>query len=241
MTRLRKTFFTLSVVVGLINSCPPQLALGFTVFDPWNYQQNLLSAARALEQINNQLRQLQADAQMLVRMDRNLQPLSSSIAPDLKRALGDIETRLREGEGIALKLKETEDAFERLFPNEMTTTLTIDEALRNAKGRWEEEYASLKRAALLQGQIADSVSADVRLLDEAMARSRNGKGALEAVQAGNELMGLSVKQSLQLQILLAAQQRSETVQRARDLMTEEQARQRFKSFIGNGQAYTASR
>ena len=74
-----------------------------------------------------------------------------------------------------------------------------------------------------------------------MARSRNGKGALEAVQAGNELIALSVKQSLQLQGLLAAKQRSESVQRARDLVTEEQARQRFKSFLGNGQAYTSSR
>jgi P-type conjugative transfer protein TrbJ len=241
MSRLRQAFFTLPVLAGLVSSCAPRSALGLTVFDPWNYQQNLLSAARALEQINNQVRQLQADAQILVRMDRNLQPLSSSIAPDLKRALGDIETRLHDGEGIALKLKETENAFEQLFPKETAAMLSADEALRKAKSRWEEEYASLKRAALLQGQIADSVGADTRFLDEALARSRNGKGALETAQAGNELIGLSVKQSLQLQSLLAAQQRSETVQRARDLVTEEQARQRFKSFLGNGTAYTASR
>ena len=43
-----------------------------------------------------------------------------------------------------------------------------------------------------------------------MARSRNAVGALEVAQAGNELAGLSVKQSLQLQSLLAAQHRAET-------------------------------
>jgi P-type conjugative transfer protein TrbJ len=241
MSRLRQTLLTLPVIAGVVSSCAPRSALGLTVFDPWNYQQNLLSAARALEQINNQVRQLQADAQMLVRMDRNLQPLPSSIALDLKRALGDIETRLRAGEGIALKLRETENAFGQLFPKQIAALLSADEVLRNARSRWEEEYASLKRAALLQGQIVDNVGADTRLLDEAMARSRNGKGALEAAQAGNELIGLSVKQSLQLQSLLAAQQRSETVQRARDLVTEEQARQSFKTFLGNGPAYTASR
>ena len=75
--------------------------------------------------------------------------------------------------------------------------------------------------------------------DDAMARSRNAGGALEVAQAGNELSGLGVKQSLQLQSLLAAQARAETVRRARDLAAENEARQRFKTFLGTGPAYAA--
>ena len=82
---------------------------------------------------------------------------------------------------------------------------------------------------------------DTRLLGDAMARSRNAAGALVATQAGNELTGLSVKQALALETLLAAQQRAQTLTRARDLATEDEARQRFKSFVGTGSAYTASR
>ena len=74
-----------------------------------------------------------------------------------------------------------------------------------------------------------------------MARSRNAAGALAATQAGNELTGLSVKQALALETLLAAQHRAQTLTRARDLATEDEARQRFKTFIGTGSAYTASR
>ena len=62
-----------------------------------------------------------------------------------------------------------------------------------------------------------------------MDRSRNATGALEVAQAGNELTGLGIKQALALQSLLAAQQRAETLKSARDLATEEEARQRFKS------------
>ena len=212
-----------------------------TVFDPANYQENLLSAARALEQINNQVRQLQGQAQMLLRMDQNLLRLGSTISPDLERTLGDIQVRLRAGEGIALKLQETQGAYERLFPREVSAALTSDDALRNARSRWEEEYAGMRRAALLQGQIADGVEIDARLLGDAMARSRDAAGALEAAQAGNELTGLSVKQALALQSLLAVQHRAETLARARNLATEDEARQRFKTFLGNGRAYTASR
>ena len=174
-------------------------------------------------------------------MDQNLVRLGSTISPDLQRTLGDIQTQLRAGEGIALRLQATQSGYEQLFPRQVSTALSTDDVLRNAKSRWDEEYAGLKRAALLQGQIADSVDTDTRLLGDAMARSRNAAGALEVAQAGNELTGLSVKQSLALQSLLAAQHRAETLTRARDLATEDEARQRFKSFVGTGSAYTASR
>ena len=174
-------------------------------------------------------------------MDQNLVRLGSTISPDLQRTLNDIQTQLRAGEGIALRLQATQNGYEQLFPRQVSTALSGDDVLRNAQSRWNEEYAGLRRAALLQGQIADSVDADTRLLGDAMARSRNAAGALEAAQAGNELTGLSVKQSLALQSLLAAQHRAETLTRARDLATEDEARQRFKSFVGTGSAYTASR
>ena len=74
-----------------------------------------------------------------------------------------------------------------------------------------------------------------------MARSRNAAGALEATQVGNELTALTVKQSLALQSLLAAQHRAGSIAKARDLAAEDDVKQRFKSFLGNGQAYTASK
>jgi P-type conjugative transfer protein TrbJ len=74
-----------------------------------------------------------------------------------------------------------------------------------------------------------------------MARSKSAAGALEVAQAGNELTGLGVKQALQLQSLLAAEHRAQTFAKARDLATEDEARQRFKTFLGTGSAYTASR
>jgi conjugal transfer/entry exclusion protein len=50
-----------------------------------------------------------------------------------------------------------------------------------------------------------------------------------------------VKQALALQALLAAQHRAETTAKACDLAAEEEARQRFKTFLGSGKAYTASK
>jgi P-type conjugative transfer protein TrbJ len=40
------------------------------VFDPSNYSQNLLTAARSLQQIQNQITSLRNEAQMLVNQER---------------------------------------------------------------------------------------------------------------------------------------------------------------------------
>ena len=231
-----------AVALGLlVTTALPTSTRALTVFDPLNYQENLLSAVRALEQINNQVRLLQGQAQMLLKMDQNLLRLGSTMSPDLLRSLGDIQARLRTGEGIALQLRATEAAYERLFPKQVSAALSTDDVLRSAKSRWEEQYAALRRAALLQGQIADGIDTDTRLLGDAMARSRGAAGALEVAQAGNELTALRVKQSLALQGLLAARHRAETIAKARELAAEDEAKQRFKTFLGNGPAYTASK
>jgi P-type conjugative transfer protein TrbJ len=241
MNALRKVLLVVPIVSALLASCGTRATAQLTVFDPANYQENLLAAARGLEQVNNQVRQLQNQVLMIQRMEQNLRQLGSTIAPDLQRTLADIQTQLRSGDGIALNLEATQAGYEQLFPQQVSIALSSDDVLRTAKARWEEEYAALKRAALLQGQIADVVDADRGLLGEAMQRSRAAGGILEATQAGNELVALSVKQSLALQGLLAAQHRTDTFAKGRDLAIEDEARQRFKSFIGTGAAYTASR
>jgi P-type conjugative transfer protein TrbJ len=241
MKRYRHALMTLPIVAAAMTCWPHQAAAQLTVFDPANYQENLLSAVRALEQINNQVRQLQNQVLMIQRMDQNLLRLESTLMPDLQRRLGEIGTQLRAGDGVALRLQATRDGYEQLFPRQVAAAISSDDVLRNAMSRWDEAYASLRRAALLQGQIADGLAADRVLLGDAMARSRDAVGSLQATQAGNELTALSIKQTLALQSLLTAQHRAETLAKARDLASEAEARQRFKSFVGTGSAYAASR
>lgn len=238
MTPFQHARIAAPVIAGVIAWCSAQPAAQLTVFDPANFQQNLLSAARALEQINNQVLLLQNQALMIARMDQNLKRLGPTLSPDLQRTLSALQGQLAAGEGIALRLSATQSAYEQLFPKQASAALTSDDALRNAKARWDEAYAVFQRAALVQAQVADGIGTDTSLLASAMARSKDPVGALEAVQAGNELLGLYVKQALALQALLAAPHRAETTAKASELAAEEEARQRFKTFLGSGSAYS---
>ena len=185
MRASRRILMTLPLVLGAVASCVPRSAAQLTVFDPANFQQNLLSAARALEQINNQVRVLQNQVLMIARMDQNLVRLGGTMSPDLQRTLGAIQALLRAGDGIALRLAATQSGYEQLFPRQASAALTHDDALRNAKARWDEQYGAFQRAALLQGQIADGIETDTGLLATAMGRSRDAVGALRS-RAGRQ-------------------------------------------------------
>jgi P-type conjugative transfer protein TrbJ len=62
-------------------------------------------------------------------------------------------------------------------------------------------------------------------------------GGLQAAQAGNELLGLTVKELMATRTLAAAHYRAQGLEAARDLMTREEARARHTRFMGDVQAY----
>src|SRR5204863_2746924 len=107
---------------------------------PANYQQHVRAGLRALDADNSQLRQLQNEAQMLLRMDRHLQSLPGSISPQLSQVLSEMQRQLSSGDAIALKVQETDAAFARLFPNTFADTLTSDGILRQSRPRWDEPH-----------------------------------------------------------------------------------------------------
>ena len=138
-------------------STPAHAQFGGVVFDPTNYTQNLLTAARALQQINNQVQSLQNEAQMLVNQAKDLARID--------------------------------------FPQ-------------------------------------------LRALQQ---RSQGAEGSLQAQQATNQLLALTAKQQLQIQNLLAAQFRADTIGQARAGQIEREAGEATRRFLGDGRAYTPRR
>lgn len=220
----------------LVASAPR--ASAWIVFDPKNYVQNVLSATRALEEIHNQVKQLTNEAQMLMKMDLNLEQLGSTVSGDLDSSMDEIKALLDKADGIALSVSETEAEVKRLFPSEYKEALTGNESVKAAEERWTETLDAFKRTMTMEAKVTETTTSDGALLSDLLSKSGSAVGNLEVQQAGNELLGLSVKQQLQLQTLLAADQRAQSLDRARSLASQEEARLRFQSFLGDGSAYT---
>jgi type IV secretion system protein VirB10 len=66
----------------------------WVVFDPSNYAQNVLTAARSLQQITNQITSLQNQTQMLINQARNLASLPTSSLNQIEQSLQRTQTLL---------------------------------------------------------------------------------------------------------------------------------------------------
>src|SRR3546814_5876643 len=121
-----------------------------TVFDPSNYSQNVLQAARALQQINNQIQSLQNQVLMLQNMAQNLQRLDYSSLGPIVTALRNINLLMARAQGIAFQVDSTEREFARLYPKHYAATVTTDALARDARGRWEHSMDALRQTMLLQ-------------------------------------------------------------------------------------------
>src|SRR3546814_3784319 len=106
----------LSVVIA-----PPATAQ-LIVYDPTNYAQNLLSATRALQQINNQITSLQNQAQMLDNQARNLASLPYSSLQQLQQSVPRTQQLLNQAQNIAYNVQQINRSEERRVGKECVST-----------------------------------------------------------------------------------------------------------------------
>ena len=79
---------SLACLIAIADAASPkQASAQLIVFDPSNYAQNVLTAARALQQINNQIVSLQNQAQMLINQAKNLATLPFSSLLQLEQSI----------------------------------------------------------------------------------------------------------------------------------------------------------
>lgn len=214
-----------------------QPAYALIVFDPSNYTQNVLSAARALEQVNNQIQSLQNQATMLQNMARNLQRLDFSSVGQLTGALHRIDGLMDQASGLSFDLGKLQDQWRDQYPESYDATIKVSDVATAARERWQGAMQAFRQTMGVQSQIVENVRGDGDLLADLVNRSQEAAGALEASQATNQLIALSAKQQMQIQTLLATQFRAEAEDAARKAQSEEAARQTTKRFLGAGTAY----
>lgn len=226
-----------SLAIGLITSTTPAHAQ-FTVFDPTNYSQNLLTAARTLTQINNQVQSLQNEATMLINQAKNLTRIDFPQLQQLTQNLQQIDRLMAQAQGIDFRIDNLDQQFSRLFPNDFNQALTTNQRVIDAKTRLDTAMAGFRQTMGVQSQVVANVQTDAGALSEIVAKSQGAEGGLQAQQATNQLLALSAKQQFQIQNLMAAQFRAEATEAARRAQAEAEGRAATKKFLGTGQAYT---
>jgi len=216
---------------------PPAAAqFGRIVYDPTNYAQNVLTAARTLQQVNQQITQLQNEAQMLINQARNLASLPYSSLQQLQQSVQRTQQLLSQAQGIALNVQQIDRAFQTTYGN--SSMSASDQALvTQARERWQNTVGGLQDAMRVQAGVVGNIDTNRSEMSALVGQSQGATGALQATQAGNQLLALQAQQLADLTAVVAANGRAQSLSEAERAAAAEQGREQRRRFLTPGSGY----
>lgn len=219
MKRFKARLMAHAILTSVLTAAPvaPPAEARDIVYDPTNHAENILQAARALEQINNQLSSLANEARMLRELDLQL-------SPELSQSIDSARQLLEQARGIRQNLDTISADMAALYPQDMAA-IDLDGLIQQSD-RWVAQSRAsvetlMEASAASTGQLGDAQST----MDRALRASAGAEGQTGAIQASTQALGVLSAQLAQLQQLQAAEARALASERLEQIAREERARE----------------
>ena len=213
-----------------------QFGFGRIVYDPSNFAQNVLTAARTLEQINNQITSLQNEAQMLINQAQNLASLPHSSLQQIQQSVQRTQQLLAQAQNIAFDVQNIDQMFQSQYGN-VSLSATDQQLVTDARSRWQNTVGGLQDAMRVQAGVVGNVDSNRTEMSALVGQSQNAAGALQATQAGNQLLALQSQQLSDLIAVMSANGRAEALGEAERATAAEQGRVQRQRFLTPGTGY----
>ena len=211
-------------------------AAQWVVYDPTNYVQNVLSAVRAREQINNQIQSLQNEAQMLINQARNLASLPYSSLQQLQQSVQRTQALPGQAQRIAFDVQQIDHAFQSQYGN-ISLSTSDQRLVSDARSRWQNTVGGLQDALRVQAGVVGNIDTNRAEMAALVGQSQGATGALQATQAGNQLLALQAQQLADLVAVVAANGRAQALVDAERAAAAEQGREQRRRFLTPGSGY----
>ncbi|CCG08237.1 P-type conjugative transfer protein TrbJ [Pararhodospirillum photometricum] len=215
---------------------PAHAQFGRIVFDPSNYAQNILTAARTLQSVNQQITQLQNEAQMLMNQARNLASLPYSSLQQLQQSVQRTQQLLNQAQNIAFDVQQIDRAFQQQYGN-VSMSASDQQLVTDARLRWQNTVGGLQDAMKVQAGVVGNIDTNRAQMSALVGSSQSATGALQATQAGNQLLALQAQQLADLTAVVAANGRAQALTEAERAAAAEQGREQRRRFLTPGTGY----
>ena len=209
------------------------------VFDPTNYAQNVLTAARELQQVNNEIQSLENQATSLINQAKNLASLPYSSLAQLQQSITRTEQLLAQAQGIAYSVTTINQAFTQAYPQTYSSSTSSQQLLAAAQTRWQNSLTGFQNAMQVQAGVVQNLDTTRTQISALTSSSQSASGALQAAQSGNQLIALQTTQLADLTAVMAAIAHAQSLEGARVVANQAQAQQQLTNFLNYGGGYQA--
>lgn len=241
---MKRTLTAIAFALAPLSMVAPpahaQFGFGGVVYDPANHAQNILTAVRSLQEINQQIQQLAHEIEMLENMAKNLETLPVHVAEAIiADRVARIHDLIRQAEGIGYSVAEIETEYETLYPDVYGETPPDNaDLVTEARARWRQSRSAYRDTLVTSAAALEDNETDAASINALVAASQSAVGQLQAAQAGNQIEAIQTQQLMQMEAIMAAYYRAEAMERARELAERERGRARLQNFLGDDSAYT---
>ena len=226
----------LSMTVTALVPAPAYAQFGGIVYDPSNYSQNILTAARTLEQINNQIKSLQNEATSLINQAKNLTTLPLTVLAPLQAQIRQTQQLLAQAQRMAYDVQQIQTQFAARYKN-IDLTAPQRALVTGAEDRWKTSVGAFEDALKVQAGVVGNIDGARTSINELVTASQSATGALQAAQAGNQLLALQSQQISDLTALMASIGRAQSLDAAQRAAAQAQGREQLRRFLTPGTGY----
>ena len=226
----------LSMTATVLVPAPAYAQFGGIVYDPSNYSQNILTAARTLEQINNQIKSLQNEATSLINQAKNLTTLPLTVLAPLQAQIRQTQQLLAQAQRMAYDVQQIQTQFAAQYKN-IDLTAPQRTLVAGAEDRWKTSVGAFEDALKVQAGVVGNIEGARTSMNELVTASQSASGALQAAQAGNQLLALQSQQLSDLTAMMASIGRAQSLDAAQKAAAQAQGREQLRRFLTPGTGY----
>ncbi len=234
-----RRYFAAAGAVALSLTLAAPVHAQWIVYDPTNFSQNVLTAARELQQVNNEIQSLENQATMLINQAKNLASLPYSSVAQLESSITRTEQLLNQAQGIGYDVTTIDQAFTQVYPQSYASSTSDAQLMADAQTRWQNARVAYQDSMNVQAGVVQNLDNARTQISALVSSSQSASGALQAAQSGNQIMGLAAQQLADLTGVIAAMARAQSLDNAAKLESKAQAQQRLNNFLNEGTGYQA--
>ena len=136
---------------------------------------------------------------------------------------------LSEAQRVAYDVGDIQTAFDARYKG---AALSGPQAamVANAEARWNDSVGAFQDAMKVQAGVVTNIGGTRQSIGTLVSASQSATGALQAAQAGNQILAVQSQQISDLTAALAAQGRAQMLDAARSAAAEAEGRERFRRF-----------
>jgi P-type conjugative transfer protein TrbJ len=146
---------------------------------------------------------------------------------------------LGQAQNIAYDVQQIDRAFSTTYAP-ASASQSAQSLIANAQTRWENSVAGLQDALRIQATVVGNLDTNRSEMSALIDASQGAAGALEAAQAGNQLVALQAHQLADLTATVAAQGRAQSLEAAARVAAQDQAREQLRRFLAPNTGYQPS-